>query len=268
MKTLLNFFVLLALVTFSSATLFAQEQEPEPEPEPATATEESQDPIAVKPWEYAPSPGLRSNRGEIPEIRGAVAEEDLTEEEVSFVYTSLHNLGVVLSYSNSGVTKGMYTVSDDAILRGKVSESVWGLGLLMDLGWSEDALSSLRTKWSWGRERVTIPQNIRDAYPADSLEESLNLFMMDFVMRAGLPGVDLGNPLWMGFGFSVHYALSSSTNGSGSGRQSRLKNSTSLSPILAVGSDIPLQEGHQLIVEADWLLFKGLQFSLGLRTRL
>jgi hypothetical protein len=232
--------------------------------------------VELNPWVFRPSPALMNERA-IPEISGAEnsLDKDLDKNkkeekdvEVIHTYTSLHHLGIVLGYSNTGVTKGLFQASEDTLLRGRVAEFVWGLGLLMDLGWSDDSLSSLRTRWSWGLGRLGIPQNIRDQNPADSLEESLSLFMLDFVMRSGFSEVDLGYPLWFGGGFSIHYAVDSTTAGSGSNRQSRLKNSTSLSPLIAIGSDIPFEEGHQLLVEADYLLWRGFKFHIGLRTRL
>lgn len=200
-----------------------------------------------------------------------IFNDDATQNEPELKinsFSSLNHIGLGLSMTNNGVTNGLYNLTEDTLLKDVVSEKIWGIGLIFDLGWDEESISSLRTKWQWGRDRIQIPPATRAEHPADSLEEMLNLFMLDFVIRTKPKAFDFGFPLWVGAGFSIHYAISSSTGGAGSDRKSRLKNSTSLSPLLSFGSDIPLDDGQEVILEADWLIFKAYQFTLGFRTRI
>lgn len=181
-------------------------------------------------------------------------------------YTSRNFVGLALSHSNAGVTRGLYKISQDKLLMGKVSESAWGMGLLIDLGWSEDTPSSFRMKWGLNRVRVGLSDALRAQNGPDTLEESLNTAGLDFLLRDVLPTEDAD--LWWGGGFAIRYAWSSNTAGSGSGRLSKLRHSSVLAPMLSVGSDVTLEKGHQLVIQGDWLLINAYQLSLGLRTQL
>lgn len=181
-------------------------------------------------------------------------------------YTSRNYVGLALSFANTGVTRGLFKISEDEILQGKVSERSWGMGLILDLGWNEESASSFRMKWGLNRVSVGLSDELRAEHGPDTLEESLNVLSLDFLLRDVLPSDDAD--LWWGAGFALRNAWSSHTAGSGSGRISRLRHSTALSPILSIGSDMPLERGHHLVLQADWLLIKAYQLSIGLRTQL
>jgi hypothetical protein len=181
-------------------------------------------------------------------------------------YTSRNFLGLGLLHSNSGVTRGLFKISEDDVLQGKVSESSWGMGLVVDMGWSEDEASSFRMKWGLSRVKLGLSDSLRSAYAADTLEEALSTVSLDFLLRDFLPS-DAGG-FWWGGGFAVRYAWSSSTPGAGSARVSKLRHSSVLAPLLSLGTDMPLDQGHQLMLQADWMLLNAYQFTVGLRTQL
>jgi hypothetical protein len=181
-------------------------------------------------------------------------------------FTSRNFLGLGLSHSNAGVTRGLFKISEDEVLQGKVSESAWGMGLVVDMGWSEETVSSFRMKWGLSRVRVGLSDTLRSAYAADTLEEALSIVSLDFVLRDLFPSDDAG--FWWGGGFGVRYAWSSSTPGAGSARVSKLRHSSALIPLLSLGSDVPLDHGHQLIIQGDWMLLNAYQLTVGLRTQL
>jgi len=181
-------------------------------------------------------------------------------------FTSRNFIGLGLSYSNAGVTRGKFKITEDDTLQGKVSESSWGMGLIFDLGWSEEASSSFRMKWGLNRVRVGLTDALRSEYGPDKLEEALNTASLDFLLRKVLPTEDAD--LWWGGGFAIRYAWSSSTAGGGAERVSKLRYSSAFAPMLSLGTDVVLEQGHQLVVQADWLLLNAYQITVGLRTQL
>jgi hypothetical protein len=210
---------------------------PEPEPEPEPISESSGDllPMLDVPVSSAP-------------------------------YTSRNFLGLGLSHSNTGVTRGLFKISEDDVLQGKVLESSWGMGLIVDMGWSEDAVSSFRMKWGLSRVKLGLSDSLRSAYAPDSLEEALSTVSLDFILRDFIAS-DVGG-FWWGGGFGVRYAWSSSTSGTGNDRVSKLRHSSVLAPLLSLGTDMPLDQGHQLMLQADWMLLNAYQLTVGLRTQL
>ncbi|MEO5666786.1 MAG: hypothetical protein ABIR96_01870 [Bdellovibrionota bacterium] len=242
-----------------------------PAPTPAApAPGELPDSILVKPRASIPDVNADALKPKIEEAPEAPVEQSmlpLLEVPISeAAYTSRNFVGLGLSYSNTGVTRGFFKITEDKVLQGKVSEKSWGMGLIMDLGWSEETASSFRIKWGLSRVRVGLTDALRAANGPDTLEESLNIFSSDFLLRDVLPADEPG--LWWGGGFSIHYAWSSSTGGAGGNRSSKLRYSTALSPMLSIGSDVRLDHGQQLIVQGDWLLVKAFQLTVGLRTQL
>ena len=193
-----------------------------------------------------------------------IIDDSVVHEEVS----SKSFLGAGLSYSNNGVTRGMFTITDDAALKGRVSEKMFNIFLLLDLGWRESSAEALRVRWGLARSGVKIPDDVRAAYSAGVLEEQLTLMTLDFTLKNPIDSEDKDYFLWWGGGLNLHYAFSSQTSSTGGARESQLRHSSSISPVLSVGADINSDSAHQVFVQGDWLLWKAVQFSVGLRTRL
>ncbi len=198
---------------------------------------------------------------------GSGSSIPLIDVPVSAVpFTSKNFLGLGLSFSNAGVTRGMFKATQDEILMGQVGESSWGMGLIAD--WSEEGRSSFRMKWGVSRVRVELTDALRAEHGPDSLEEALNLVTLDFVLRDVLPVDDSGMDLWWGGGFTVHHVWSSSTPGRGQQRVSKLRHSTMASPLVSLGTDLGSRQGHQILLQGDWILTNGFQLTVGLRTQL
>ncbi len=192
-----------------------------------------------------------------------IIDPTIIQEEI----LSRHFLGAGLSYSNNGVTRGMYSISDDTILKGNVSEKMFNIFLLVDLGWNEAAQEAFRIRWGLGRAGINIPDDIRSNYTSGVLEEQLTLMTLDFTLKTPLSHED-EMFYWWGAGLNLHYAFSSQTAASGGVRESQLRHSSSISPVLSIGMDVNTDGPHQVIFQGDWILLKSFQFSAGIRTRL
>lgn len=177
-------------------------------------------------------------------------------------------VGVGALYSNHGLSKALFKVSDDELLLGEAGEKTFGVFFLLDLGWRADGSEALRIRWGMARTALSIPDEIRSANAADSLEENLTLMSLDFNVKQNL---DLSNDdmrFWWGAGLGLRYAFSSQTSGSGASRVSQLRHSSAIAPMVSLGADFPTNKAHYLFAQVDWLIFTGYQLSLGLSTRL
>lgn len=253
-----------------SAPLFAQEEAPPPE-----VVEESDVPDVFL-------PSLDDQRGEqrfkSTEQSEIELEQDAKEErfweqigDIEVSQDSKRNsylVGVGTLFSNHGLSKAMFKVSQDDVLLGEAGEKSFGVFLLLDLGWRGDSSEALRVRWGMARTSLAIPDSIRSSNDADSLEESLSLMTLDFNVKQNL---DLENDdmrPWWGAGLGLRYAFSSQTSGSGSNRVSQLRHSSAIAPLLSLGADFPTNKAHFIFAQLDWLIFTGYQFSIGLSTRL
>ncbi len=271
---------------------------PEPEPEPTLEPDPSQDtqefknsrmpPVRLEPERLSLPDDIDFSRSHkdssTPDaLLGNTANDDsefqrkkekgtwdkiidpvVLQEEI----TSRHFLGAGLSYSNHGITKGLFGVSDDTVLKGHVSEKMFNLFLLVDLGWQENSIEAFRIRWGLGRVGLGIPDDIRNAYAAGLLEEQLSLMTLDFTLKSPLNRSAKDMQYWWGGGLNLHYAFSSQTSSSGGARASQLRHSSSISPVLSMGADLNSGNAQQVFLQGDWILFKAIQFSIGLRTRL
>jgi len=174
--------------------------------------------------------------------------------------------GFSLLFSNYGITRGLFRATQDETLIDDSTDKSFGLGVHLDVALGPSQRSSFRIRAAYLRARVKAGEEVLAQHPSASLESGLNIANLTHLSRRHWDDEDYD--LWAGVGIDIRYAFSSSFPGSAGLRNSSLRGSSAVSPVLAVGAEMPFAEGQDLTLEADWDLLRGFTGAVGLRTSL
>lgn len=202
---------------------------------------------------------------EVPGLEDDAPPDASVREDVS--YLPGRWAGFWVAFSNHGMTRSLFKASGDEYLLSGSKEKVLGLGLQLDVALSPVQRSSFRLRGGYMRSTLSPGKEALGDTDPGELENTLNLFHLGLISRKHL-SEEFGEGIWWGGGVSIQYAFSTSTGSSTEVPASKLKGSTAIAPLVAVGMEIPFPGFEEFFAEADWVVFKGYSLLFGFRTSL
>jgi hypothetical protein len=176
-------------------------------------------------------------------------------------------VGIWLVYSNNGVSPALIHKSQDEVLLKHSSEKVFGLGTYLDFGTPAMHEQSWRLGFGLLRANVSPDASVSATYAANQLEDTLGIFQFSLLYRLSTDFVSGFKTLWYGFGGQVNYVFSSNRPGGGN-PVSNLTGTYGISPVLAVGFDMPFASYEDISFDLQWQPWGGFATHIGLRTSL
>ncbi len=238
---------------------------PQLEAPPEALKSEKQKP-SLEDVQIAPSRQQRTSI-EVPALeRRESPASALVREDVK--YLPGRWAGFWVGFSNHGLTRSLFKASGDELLLSGSQEKVLGLGLQLDVALSPEQRSSFRLRGGYLRSALTPGKTALASTGPGQLETTLNLFHLGLLSRQHLQSDVWGEGFWWGGGVSIQYAFATATGSSREDIASKLKGSTALAPLVAVGMEIPFPGFEEFFAEADWVIFKGYSLLFGFRTSL
>jgi hypothetical protein len=188
-------------------------------------------------------------------------------------YRPSHRFGLWASYNTSLLSKALYRSSQDSGLINNMSDGGFGLGVQMDFSWVEKpnspqpSNSSLRVRVGLLRATIKPEQSFLDANDSSRLESAMNVFHTAFLLKNAVSLAD-GIRTWGGGGVFLNYVLWTVRPRLQSDPSSKLLNSLAFGPMVSLGGDFEVGKESELLIEADYQLWKSFSVQVGMKTSL